>query len=847
MNRVKFDYGIDLGTTNSAIARMENGVPTIKKTDTLKDTMPSCVYFNKKKSIWVGDKAYNILKSDQLEATRCFKKHSSNSFIEFKRTMGTDKMYYSSNMKDQFSSEELSSQILKTLRSFVSEENFSSVVITVPSNFNLTQIDATQKAAELSGFFHIELLQEPVAASMAFGLNPNKSDGFWMVFDFGGGTFDVALIRVEDGIMKVVDSDGDNHLGGKDIDYTLVDSLIIPHLRRQFNITGILNNNPKKTIFRDALKFFAEEAKIQLSFKDEYELYTDLNQIPAKDDDGKEIELDFTITIEELRKTVEPIFQKAIDKSISLINRNNLSPSELSQVLLVGGSTYSPILREMVKNKISKNVNFSIDPLTAVATGAALYASTRDIPLIYQKRDSSKIQLELKYESTSVELEEFITIKLLKDKSIGNVPLEVFIEIKNSDKSWSSGKIQIENADVLEVILTPNKANNFLLSVFDKHGNILESEPNNFTIIQGTKVGDSILPFNIGIEIKNIHSGKDSIGIIPGLEKNNSIPCEGKTKSLKTQKDIIPGIKDDFIKVPIYEGGVDFEGTRAILNTHIKDVIISGIDLPKFLPCGSEVELTLKIDSSRRMKFKAYFPHLQYTLESDIPRTISPVISSEKLESEILSAKNKIHLLQQDNNSKNVDILHELDKDINDIHVMFNNGMEDEDNRNKVLERLRINLKKSDRIQETYEWTNVEEDLRYSLKRLIILNSRYGNSSYDEILREYSQNVNKVISEKDIKVGKELVDLIRSLNFKIYDEGAGVALEINIIKGFDKNFETHDWSNSNQARKFIDEAKNLINTNPIKSDLRDIVLKLYNLLPNSENALDTNDESLLTN
>ena len=117
--------------------------------------------------------------------------------------MGTDKSYPSSFMEKEYTSEQLSSEILKTLKSFITDDDISSAIITVPAKFNTTQIDATQKAAELAGFSHVELLQEPIAASMAYGLDAGKTDGFWLVFDFGGGTFDSALIKVEEGIMKV--------------------------------------------------------------------------------------------------------------------------------------------------------------------------------------------------------------------------------------------------------------------------------------------------------------------------------------------------------------------------------------------------------------------------------------------------------------------------------------------------------------------------------------------------------------------------------------------------------------------------------------------------------------------
>ena len=268
MARLKIDYGIDLGTTNSAICRMEKGEPVVIKTDVLKDTMPSCVSFTKRQSVKAGDSAFNDLKSDKRRASKAGKKEASNAYVEFKRTMGTDTKYTSTYMGRDYSSEELSAEVLKTLKSFVTDENISSVVITVPAKFTVGQKTATLEAAKMAGFTKCELLQEPIAAAMAYGLTTDSKDGIWMVFDFGGGTFDAALLKVEDGIMQVFDTEGDNYLGGKNLDYAIVDNIIIPYLQKNFVIDETLNNEEKKEVLRDAMKTCAEEAKNQLSFKD---------------------------------------------------------------------------------------------------------------------------------------------------------------------------------------------------------------------------------------------------------------------------------------------------------------------------------------------------------------------------------------------------------------------------------------------------------------------------------------------------------------------------------------------------------------------------------------------------
>ena len=850
MGRTKIDYGIDLGTTNSAIARMESGEPKIKKTDTLKDTMPSCVYFNKKKSISVGDAAYNSYKRDKLAAMRFFKEDSSNAFIEFKRTMGTDKKYHSSFMQNDYSSEDLSSEILKTLKSFVNDEDISSAIVTVPAKFNTTQIDATQKAAELAGFSHVELLQEPIAASMAYGLDANKSDGFWLVFDFGGGTFDAALIKVDEGIMKVKDTGGDNHLGGKDLDYAVVDKIIIPYLQKEYSIDSILKDEVKKNILRYAMKFFAEQSKIQLSFNEKYDILTDIGEIPGQDDDGEEFELDFTISRDDFRKAVEPIFQQAIDICTELIKRNGIEGKDLSTILPVGGPTHSPILREMLKQQISKNVNTSIDPMTAVASGAALFASTRDIPSNLQKRDTTKVQLELNYEATSVEKEEFVSIKVLRDKTEGEIPESMLVELTRSDKGWSSGKVEIEgDSELIDVALETNKTNGFHVLIYDNKGTSYECEPSEIRIIQGSKVSAATLPMNIGVETKDTTSGLIRFNTIPGLEKNKSLPAVGKSPMLKTQKQVRPGIKEDVIKIPIYEGDTNADGTKAIHNEHMKDIIITGEDLPKLLPAGSEVEITINVDTSRRTQFKAFFPYLDETIEILVEAGLKSIISADKLESEISKAISLLQILGEDNKTISQPEISSLENKLNDTQVLLENGRNDDDNRLKALDKLRKVLIQIDSLEESAEWPNVDEELVDCLERLEESNKKYGDEKTEKIVQQLKLQVEDVKEKKDTKLGRELIENMRSLNFVLIDEGAGVTLEVGLIKGFDDEFDTHNWSDKTLARNLINSAKDIIVSNPTKSSLRPIVIKLYELLPDidKKGGLTDTDDSVLTN
>jgi len=838
MARTKIDYGIDLGTTNSAISRMENGEATIKKTDTLKDTMPSCVYINKKKAIQVGDSAYNALKRDKLGAMKNWDDSNSNSYIEFKHTMGTDKKYFSSNLEKELSSEELSAEVLKALKSFIKDENLNAVVITVPAAFGNNQKEATREAAKMAGFNHIELLQEPVAAAMAYGLDSKKKDGFWLVFDFGGGTFDAALLKVEDGIMKVADTEGDNYLGGKNLDLAIVDEIILPYIKENYAIDSILENDNKKQILRNAMKFYAEETKIKLSFNETHNVLSDLGDIPGEDDNGEEFELDITVTQSDMQRALSPIFQRAIDICKMLLERNNLQGSSLDSLILVGGPTFSPVLRKMLEQQICKP-DTSVDPMTVVSKGAALYASTVEISeeIKEQTRDKSKIQIEIGHEASTVELEEFVTLKILADKTEGTIPEKVFAEITRSDKAWSSGKVEInEIGEVIETQLIEGKTNSFEVILYDDKGTILESEPKEFTVIQGSKIGSATLAFHIGIEIKKRESGKIVFETLNGLKKNTSIPAVGTRNGLKTQKQIRPGMESDFIKIPIYEGEYGADGTRAVYNNHVTDIIISGNDLPALLPENNDVDLTVNVDRSEKITVTAYFPYLDFSFEATVERTVQSV-ETNWLANEIRKAKGSVRELKDE--GINNDKVQKAETEIADLEKKFENSKNDVDGKQEVLTNLRKTLKTIDELSETTEWSKLEEDLKEEFYRLEQANKDLGNDKTTQIVNQLRNKLEEVLKSKDVKLGQNLFDEINS----IFVQLTLVYQLIGFIRHHNQNFGAYHWKDNYRARQLLNEGLQKIGENPNVDDLHPIVIELINLLPNDERP--SGDDSIL--
>lgn len=822
MKRTTIDFGLDLGTTNSAISKMHNGDAESIRTNTLKDTMPSCVFINRRKAIQVGDAAFNALKDEKLNAMKDWDSSKDNSFIEFKRTMGSDAMYESSNAERSFSSIELSAEVLKTLKSFEKNENINSVVITVPAAFKNNQIDATRAAGKEAGFSQVGIITEPEAAAWSYGMNSENNDGYWLVFDFGGGTFDAALLKVTDGIRQVLDTAGDNYLGGKNLDEEIVEKIIIPHLKENFSLDNLMEDNNKMNILRNAMKFYAEDIKKQLSFNDEADILTNLGDIPGEDDEGEEFELDFTVTESELEVAIRPVFQKAIDVSNSLLERNNLQGDKLSALILVGGPTYSPILRRMLEEQICKP-DTSVDPMTAVSKGAAIYASTvkKDESII--EVDASKIQLEITHEAASVEEEEYVTMKILDEKTEGPIPTTVFAEISRGDGGWSSGKVEINNiGELFTVQLQKGRLNSYTVNLYDEKGNLLESEPSLFNIIGSGTGGNPVLPYNIGIELQDISSGRLQFSAVTGLEKSKQLPAAGNLSSLKTPRQIRPGMKDDYLEISIYQGEENSEGTRAVHNHHVSTIFITGNEFPALLPENSEVDIELNIDINQKITGLATFPHLAFTYEFECETQVDRVDSSnaDYLDNEIKKAKADINELKSKGVHSNE--LLQVEKDLDEIEEHYSKNKLGADTQQQTIENLRKALIVVDRLIGEREWPELEKELRETFHKLEEINRDKGNEQTTQIVNRLRSDTEEAIQNKDKRTAPQLIEMIKSVTFELE------RLEhlISFILYFDSEFESIPWNDRAAARASIERGKQIIYDAPSIDRLQPIVIDL---------------------
>lgn len=816
-------FGIDLGTTNSAICKMEGGEPVVKKTDTLKDTLPSCVSFTKKRVTKVGDSAYNDLRQAKSRATKKWSNDNMNVFIEFKRDMGTDKRSFSSNMDASYSPEQLSAEVLKTLKSFIGDENVSAAVITIPAKFKADQIAATKRAARLAGIEHCELLQEPIAASMAYGLSSSNKNGQWLVFDFGGGTFDAALIRVEDGIMQVKDTEGDNYLGGKNLDYAIVDDIIIPYIRKNFVIDEIMANDSTRNILRDAMKFYAEQAKNQLSFKSQADITSQLDEF-GEDDEGNEIELDLVITQDQIKPILARVFQKAVDITKELLKRNGLSGADLDKLILVGGPTYSPVLRELLREQVTQNVDTNIDPMTAVAKGAALFASGIDSE-VREEIAVGTVALDLTYEANSVQPMQYVTVQLDKNESTGNVPERIFIELVRSDNGWSSGKVEIGDiGDVIECQLMEGKNNAFRVLAYDDKGRTIPCFPDEINIMQGIVVGNAVLPYNISIEVHDTGLEKNIIKYVKGLEKNQQLPATGALNGLRTRNKLRPGMEEDTIVIPIYQSEHNAEGTSAVHNDHVFDVVITGDEVGQLIPVGSDIDITIKVDSSQMLRLEAFFPVSGETVEKEVEIAARSVISAYDVEKLKEEANNKLRALKSSPSISSSETA-EAEKLISDINNRFDGEKSSEDGRMHLQADIRRAFLKMEEVEKSHEWESLEAEIREEFDRLEKANNELGNK-YDNQVAAVRSQVDLAIRSKDVRQGRAALNEINSLFIAV----TLIYQLIGFIEYNSKNFGSVQWKDANRARQLLQQGKEIAATNPSESALHPIVRSVIDLM-----------------
>ena len=611
----KFDCGIDLGTTNSCIA-ISDGNLEFEIIENQADRMqvtPSAVHINSKGRMLIGQRAYNSQKIEDIA-------------IQFKRGMGTDREYKFKSAGITKNSEELSAEILKVLRTSAeirTNKRMEDVVITVPAAFKTLQSEATNKAGKIAGFNNVILLQEPIAAAVAYGVRPKTKDNYWMVFDYGGGTLDVAIVSTKNGKLIVENSEGDNFMGGCDIDRLIFENIIcnkivsegyrIKHLFDEKTIKG-------KSLIRMML-LDCENCKIELSTAESsiFELF-DLD-----DDLGRPIEFECEITRKDLEYLIQDNVQQTIKIAKKSLDGANISAEQLDKILLVGGSTYIPYVRECLTHEFGVPLDCSLNPLTVVAAGAAIYASMNTIEVVDKIYENDFAVINLTYDAiSSKEIVNVVgKITNIKDVTVSKIKIESSNSADYSGVLWTSGWVDLlddkNGLFDIDVFLQLGRKNHFRVLACDKEGRNVVIENPYFEIQHNEnalKVSAPPATMSIGVQIKDDEKGKDVLYHL--IKKNTPLPASAD-KTFRLSRDINPTYMD-CITIKIWEG-------ENIINPEANysagEITVQSYAMNRMIPKGTEIELTVIADVNRNIRVSGYIPDFDYEIPEETLRVES--------------------------------------------------------------------------------------------------------------------------------------------------------------------------------------------------------------------------------
>lgn len=363
--------GIDLGTSNSAIVGTHDGALQLFKAEDGRDYLPSVLHFSRTGAMSVGARAYAQadLAPDSVAQG-------------FKRLMGTGGEIPLKGSRTAIAPEEASAEVIRALlrqmETATGDRAVTGAIITIPAAFNQMQSEATIRAAQAAGLDHVGLLQEPIAAALAALENTSRKDGRFLVYDIGGGTFDVALVEATAGAVTVLAHEGINMLGGRDFDRMIVDSVLRPWLAKQFDLPADATLRPAWKRFFAIARYRAELAKIELSTREEATLYIGDDEARVEDERGEPVWVECTLTRAQLEALVEDQVARSIGLCRKMLIDNGLSHEDVDRVVLIGGPSKMPLIRRRVAEELGIAVDLDTDPMTAVARGAAIFAESRD-------------------------------------------------------------------------------------------------------------------------------------------------------------------------------------------------------------------------------------------------------------------------------------------------------------------------------------------------------------------------------------------------------------------------------------------------------------------------------------
>ncbi len=818
MNFVNF--GIDLGTTNSLIARFEGGtVQVFKNPVGHKETLPSVVAFRGDR-ILIGDKAKEYIAKDP-----------ANVFAAFKRKMGTNENFFVAANAQMASPLQLSSMVLRELKNFVhTGEAVEAAVITIPASFDTIQSNATKKAGYEAGFREVLLLQEPIAASLAYFNESRKempTSGNWLVYDLGGGTFDVALVSVVDGELRVSDHEGNNFLGGLDFDTLIIEKLIVPRI---IQLTGdpdveeqLRNRNGALEKLFYILLYKAEEAKKELSTSETADIEFNLP--------GYEEEIVVTITRGEFNAIIEEKILSTVELIREILKRNNLTREQINQVIMVGGSTYIPYVRQLLTEHTGIPLAFDADPTTAIAVGAAYYAGSRlrttEQPAPTPETSEVKTETparKIKSVFQSVSSEEEELYMAIPEGDFENI----FYRITREDGGYDTGLKKIGKRISEFLPLQKLTLNRFTVRFFDEAGNTVPVQHSDIEIMHGKfNVAGQPLPHDICLEVDDLENNSTKLQVL--FERNDILPLK-KTVYKEITRTIKKG-SDEVIVINVLEGS---RHSRPHSNLVIGVIEIKGTELSTDLVKGSDIEMKFEMSESRDLTISVYLAMSEQEFKN-VFSTSEKYVSVSRLRDDLNALVREIRTELRDEKLRD-------EEESEWSHELRQCSTEAE----KLL--ARVNRRKEGDITDE-KWEISEQRRRISARydalgkdqRLYTLQADYFNAKNyieehlphvdldrDKLAQEFNrivQDEQQFLKTKSPSILRTKIDALDSLRGKVYANTRYFI--INIFMQL-RTIPAEEYTNANIARTLIKQGDDALARERFE-ELRTITITLSHL------------------
>jgi len=561
--------GIDLGTTNSAIVSYDGeNLKLYKSPDFQAPVTPSVIYFAKHGGRQYGARAYSqaALNPDNVAK-------------EFKRMIGTSTPVIVKGANLRLTPEECSADILRVLWGYlpdaVRQEQAGGTVITTPAAFNQMQKDATLAAAETAGLGKVALMQEPVAAVMSV-MKVRKSDGVFLIYDLGGGTLDIALAQSVSGRVSLLEHGGIAMCGGSDFDRALMDNLVKPWLMENFNLPENLTAEPKYNQLLRRARYAAEQAKIELSQRPEALIQLDDSALQTKDLDGNDIYLTIPLTQKQFDALIEPKLNESIQAAREVLEKAGHAPQDVERVVFVGGPTNYKAIREKVSFELGIPGSMDVDPMTAVAEGAAVFAESIDWSSASRGRKTTrgsvsvggKLNVSFNYQSRTPDTKAKLAVQA-KGVQSGHT-----FQIDSVDSGWSSGRLELKDGASMTVPLSKSGDNRFKVFAFDSSGGPVSIENAQIVITRTTATIDAIpASHSIGVSAKEL-SGRVTLDYL--VKKGDTLPKKGR-KTWRSEESLKAG-GSGAIVIKLWEGDIETPYTD---NRPIGEFKITGSDFEK--------------------------------------------------------------------------------------------------------------------------------------------------------------------------------------------------------------------------------------------------------------------------